>query len=163
MTREKAQVLAGLVALFVAVLACKYSYTPPGAAADASADAIEEREPAPTGSCKPDVGSSRCALGDKAAWCKSRLVHDTPKSSHWEGDWVTFKCTDCKKTSQYAHVECSEYAAGDPCDALVADEICAPDKLGAYRCDHDTSTWTLEACPGGCDYTPSTHFVRCKK
>ena len=161
MTREKAQALLALGALFIAAVACKHTYTPPGSAGDASADVIEELEPAPTGSCKPDVGNSRCALGDKAVWCKSRLVHDGPKSTHWEGDWTAFKCTDCKKPG--SRIECSDYAAGDPCDgAFVALEMCTRDKLAAYRCDHETSTWKIDACPGGCTVDGTTHFVVCK-
>jgi hypothetical protein len=161
-TREKAQVLLALSALFVAVVACKHTYTPPGTTLDASADAIEERDPAPTGSCKPETGNTRCAAGDQAVFCKSRLVHDGPKSTHWEGDWTAFKCPDCKKTSQYAHIECSDYAAGDPCDSFVADEMCTRDKLAVYRCDHDTSTWKIEACPGGCSAVTATRSVQCK-
>jgi hypothetical protein len=149
-TSAKAQAIVAVALLFAALLACKHTYTPPGSGVDASADVVEELEPAPTGSCKPETGNTKCASGGKAAFCKSRLVHDTPKSSRWEGDWVTFTCPDCSKSSQYAHIKCGDYAAGDPCDSFVADEMCTRDKLAVYRCDQMTGTWTIEACPGGC-------------
>ncbi|HEY1960624.1 MAG TPA: hypothetical protein VGH28_33665 [Polyangiaceae bacterium] len=47
-------------------------------------------------------------------------------------------------------------------DSLVADETCTPDKRGACRCGPVTEEWKLEARPGGCDYTPTTHFIICK-
>ena len=149
--RDRVSVVMALAALGVITLACKYTYTPPGSSVDASADVVEELDPAPTGSCKPETGNTKCAAGGKAAFCKSRLVHDGPKHSRWEGDWVTFTCPDCSKSSQYAHIKCSDYVVGEPCDSFVADEMCRPDKRGMYRCDHDTSTWIIEPCAGGCE------------
>jgi hypothetical protein len=144
-------VALAVVVLGLISLACKHTYTPPGSA-DASADVREEPSPEPTGSCAPDVGNYRCDVGGKASFCKSRVVHDGPRSTHWEGDWTTFACPDCSKTGVNGHIKCASYAAGDPCDTLVADEMCAS-KYGAYRCDHATNKWTVEPCPGGCDQT----------
>jgi hypothetical protein len=151
--RDRVSVVAALAVFGVISVACKYSYTPPGSSIDATADAVAELATAPMGSCKPESGNNACVAGGKAAYCKTRYVHDGPKHLRADGDWVTFTCPDCNKSSQYAHIKCSDYTAGEPCDTFVADEMCRPDKRGMYRCDHDTSTWTIEPCPGGCDQT----------
>jgi hypothetical protein len=155
-TRDKAQVGLALGALFVAVVACKYSYTPPGtrdASSDASIDApvdagvdedalAEEDPPDADKRCYTSSAKTACLRGKKAKVCAA-----TGKGRN-VGEWRVFGCPDCS-TEGYA-VTCSDLVPGDYCSVGSARAVCTKDKLAVYTCDYPAHEWKIQACPGGC-------------
>ena len=157
MTRDRIQAALALCALVAAVVACKYSYTPPGArdaaAADASVDAAadagidedalaEEDPPDADTRCYTNSAKTACLRGKKAKVCAA-----TGRGRNL-GEWKVFGCPDCR-TEGYA-VTCSDLVPGDFCSVGSARPVCTKDKLAVYACDYPARQWKIEACPGGC-------------
>ena len=160
MTKEKARVFVALVALFVVILACKHTYTPPGSTVDASAaDVVIERDTEATGACDPSGAKFKCLANDKAAWCKTHWESNGRRSSKEVGEWRTMPCAECDDATGY--LRCSSYAPGDECNSFITRDRCSKDGLAQFVCDHFTDQWKIEACPGGC--TENGAFVQCRK
>lgn len=153
--KERAQVVLALGALFVVAVACKHTYTPPGTVVDASAtDVVEERAEAMSGACDPKAKKFQCLAHDKVAWCKTHYEgggrHPTEV-----GEWRTMECPGCDDTGSW--LSCTTYPAGDPCNTFIMNNRCTKDEHARFVCDAMTSTWTIEACPGGCRQTGASH------
>jgi hypothetical protein len=159
-TNEKAQVVVALGALVVAVVACKHTYTPPGTVVvDASVvDVMEERAESASGACDPTAKKFRCLAHDKVAWCKT---HNEGGGRHPKevGEWRTMDCEGCDDSGSW--LSCTTYPNGDACNTFIMKDRCTKDGLAHFVCDPMTSTWKIDACPGGC--TQDAAFHDCRK
>lgn len=170
MTREKFQIVLALGVLFVTIIACKYSYTPPGSAVDAStadvaavADAAEdeaalaeEDPPDADQRCYTNSSQAACLRGNKAKVCASASGH-----GRFGGEWKVFGCPDCR--ARGSGVTCSDLVPGDYCSMTSARPVCTKDKLAVYTCEYPAHEWKLEACPGGCVDDKSAFGPQCNK
>ena len=153
--------LAASATVVVVLLACKHTYTPPGAATDASAtDASIDREITLTGACDPREKKFRCLANEKAAVCTTHYEKDGPRHMKEVGEWTTMACPDCDDATT-SYLRCSAYAPGETCNSFITRDRCTKDGLAQFVCDGFTTTWKIESCPGGC--SEPNGFVECRK